>query len=31
MSLYDLTNLFLCFVHAADVGEPLRWHIANRF
>ena len=31
MSLHDLADLFLCLFHAADIGETLRWHIANHF
>ena len=30
MSLHYLADLFLRLFHAADIGEPLRWHIANR-
>ena len=30
MPLHDLADLFLCLFHAAEIGEPLRWHITNR-
>ena len=30
MSLHYLADLFLCLFHAAEIGEPLRWHITNR-
>src|SRR5271157_1755382 len=31
MSLQYLADLLLCFFHAAQVGEPFRWYIANDF
>ena len=31
MSLHYLADLFLCLFHAAEIGEPLRWHITNDF